>query len=239
MAGEKIPHRAHWQWLHQKLISKINLLFNENLVTLQKQFTALKDTKVHIWAQGFKRQVLWKHWAMPWKTDRHLESFWANPAETQEQKYSKSPICSAVGRWHKSSTLFKAGSLHYNFLRALSVLIMNPFPSVSPSLPLAGLPASVFTLCGTASLVCRTASSSSAFLLPFPLLLAGESVERRSQGADPVAAGERKKRNAAGVRGAGGWQTDRLKEHLKTAIVLPVYCWGIQYIKQRFISRLA
>lgn len=60
-----------------------------------------------------------------------------------------------------------------------SVLIVLSVPSVFASLPPAGLPASVFTLCGTTPLVRRTASSSSAFLLPFPLPLAGASAERR------------------------------------------------------------
>lgn len=74
--------------------------------------------------------------------------------------------------------------------------MMHPFPSHPTSLRLAGPPGSVFTLWGTRSLACLPASSSSAFLLPFPLPppLAGDGVERRSQGADPVAAGEGKKK---------------------------------------------
>lgn len=68
----------------------------------------------------------------------------------------------------------------------LSVVVMHLLPGLSASPPLAGLPQSLFTLCDTRSLICRTAPSSSAFLLPFPLPLAGVSVKRRSQGADPA-----------------------------------------------------
>lgn len=68
---------------------------------------------------------------------------------------------------------------------------MNPLPGLPTPLPLAGPPRLVFTLRDTTSLVCPTASSPLSFLLPFPLPLAGVSAERRRQGADPAAAGNR------------------------------------------------
>lgn len=60
---------------------------------------------------------------------------------------------------------------------ALSLPMVHLFPSQSTSLPLGGPPAPAFTLWD--ALVCRTASATSAFLLPFPPPLAGERAERR------------------------------------------------------------
>lgn len=63
----------------------------------------------------------------------------------------------------------------------------TPLPRVSPSLPLAGLPALPFALCGTVSPVRRAAAS---FLLPFPPPLAGAGAEGGRERADPVCSGK-------------------------------------------------
>lgn len=89
---------------------------------------------------------------------------------------------------------------------------MHLFPSQSTSLPLGGLPGFFFTLCGALFLVRLTASSTSAFPLPFPLL-AGERAERRVQRADPAAAGERyKETQLYSEWPEDGRQTDTVKK---------------------------
>lgn len=72
--------------------------------------------------------------------------------------------------------------------------MMRFLPGLSTSLTLAGPAAFVSTLCDTRSLLCQTPPSASAFLLPFPLPLAGVSAELRCKGADPGVMKERERK---------------------------------------------
>lgn len=136
--------------------------------------------------------------------------------------WAHGPTSSACVHLENAPTQFGAYVIYF------SVVIVRPFPGLPAPLHLAGPPGSAFTLCGTVSLVCRTASSSSAFLLPFPLPLAGASAERRGQGADPVAAaaggGEEKKKKwmYPGWRMTGR-QTVRAQSDAKTLKVLNLW----------------
>lgn len=110
-------------------------------------------------------------------------------------------------RLHSSNTVSKFSA---------SVLIFIPVSGISTSLPLAGLSASPFMLGGTASLV----SSSSAFLLPFPLPLAGVGAEGCRERADPVAAGQRNTEEMQLDREEV--KDDEVKTHRRTAHFLLV-----------------
>lgn len=130
--SEKTFHTEHADrggGIPASLISKMNLLFNENLqfslyTTLQKQ----SDTRFQ---EAGRVEIL---------SDVMIDSPTACvPAQTQEHKHSK---VQSVGVWD-SHSLFSQVSI---FLHALSLLMMHLFPGMSTSLPLAGPPGSVFTL---------------------------------------------------------------------------------------------
>lgn len=72
--------------------------------------------------------------------------------------------------------------------------MLHLLPRLPTSLLLAGPPTSADPLCDTGSLVGPMSSSTSTFLLPFPLPLAGACAECRRKGTDPVVGEERKDR---------------------------------------------
>lgn len=184
--GDEIPHRdtltACDIWLQHKMpycqdgSSWINLnlrsLFYESKKKKKHYKNSFALKNVHIKTQDFIWQVLCEYWEMvqcgPLVCVIKYEKY---ECETR----------GAVSLQFRSHIIF----LH---TQSLSFLTVHPLSSLSTSLPLAGPTGFLFQLCATSLLVCRSASSSSAFLLPFPLPLAGCSGERRHQGADPAAA---------------------------------------------------
>lgn len=166
--------------------------------------------------QDIERQVLSKYLSVrvvwhPASKSAELSTCTC-PAEVVEQQSSDNFTLSSFGSpeftlLHSSNTVPKFSA---------SVLIFIPVSGISTSLPLAGLPASPFMLRGTTSLV----SSSSAFLLPFPLPLASVGAEGCCERADPVAAGQRNTEEMQPDREEV--KDDKVKTHRRTAHFLLV-----------------
>lgn len=182
---------------------------------------------VQVGAQDFKRQVLLKHlsWYRRSDTERPHQLIWQTSQHAHVQVHLCSPVVLKTSSCFTVPTLYNiffyispAHSFCSQFFYVSATCwssrlsfypLWHRVSCLSDGLVLLGLPASF--------------SSSACWCKSWATQLGCGSCSSR---------GERKKKkgNAAGVRGAGGWQADKLKTRPKTAVMSTMLCWGVNHV---------